>query len=411
MKKTIVLITNTFPYSPGEEFLETEIKYWAKRDDIELIIMPKRSNGTPRDLPDNITIDTLLCSKQNKNKNNLKSIIGILTSKLFYKEMYNNKILNPAVLKHTIIAMRDFIFYRGLFREYLAQYSNKEILFYSYWHTEVCYALQALKADNHNIKIVSRIHGYDLYQERKAYNYMPLKKQFLNNIDKIYTISETGTQYLTDTYGYEPNIVEVSRLGVEDRQIVTTKSKSNTLHLVSCSYLSQVKRIDKIIESLSLLASKNPNINYVWTHIGDGDLYTELLKIANQKFNGLPNINFEFRGHLDNQNVYQFYKNNNIDVFINVSESEGAPVTIMEAMSCHIPIVAPDVGGISEMVLDGINGVLLSSECAINEIVNALNNTEFYKSKKTRDNAYNMFEEQYSAESNYRAFIDKVEKI
>lgn len=411
MKTKIVMITNTFPYSPGEEFLETEINYWAKRNDLEVVIMPKNKTKIIRELPSSIILDDTLNKNKHLNRNNLKSAIKILMSIIFYKEIFTNFIINFKKLKNTLISCRDFLFYKKTLKEYIQKHNNENILFYSYWHTEVCYSLQSLKNDFKHIKVISRIHGFDLYQERRPYNYMPLKKQFLDNIDKIYTISEKAKNYLINTYNYDPKIVEISRLGVQDRNIVTSCNIKEILHVVSCSYLYDIKCIDKIIDSLYVLSLSNPHINYKWTHIGDGKLYEKLYKKANEQFNNLTNINFKFQGHLENKDLYEFYKNNKLDVFINVSQSEGVPVSIMEAMSCHIPIVAPNIGGISDMITDGKNGFLLSNKCSINEIVNALSNIEIFKTKKVKDHSYNIFLEKYEANKNYKLFIKNIYNI
>lgn len=411
MKKVVVLITNTFPYSPGEEFLETEIKYWIQRNDIQLIIMPKNKTNILRVLPGSIILNDLLHKNNHLNKNNFKSIIKILMSSIFYKEIFTNFIINPKKLKYTLISCRDFLFFREILKEYIQKKNSQEILFYSYWHTEVCYALQSLKRENKHIKVISRIHGFDLYQERRPNNYMPLKKQFLSNIDKIYTISEKAKDYLINTYYCNQNIVKISKLGVEDHNIITSSNKENILHIVSCSYLNDIKRIDKIINSLSILSSNNPQILYKWTHIGDGKLYEELYQMAINEFKDLQNISFNFIGHLDNDDVYQFYKKNNIDVFINVSKSEGVPVTIMEAMSCHIPIIAPNIGGISEMIRSGYNGLLLSNNCMINEIVAAFININFFKNVRIRKNSYELYFQHYFADKNYKKFIEDISKI
>ncbi len=47
------------------------------------------------------------------------------------------------------------------------------------------------------------------------------------------------------------------------------------------------------------------------------------------------------------------------DVFVHPSKSEGTPVSILEAMAMELPVVATDVGGISELVVDGETGIIV----------------------------------------------------
>ena len=50
---------------------------------------------------------------------------------------------------------------------------------------------------------------------------------------------------------------------------------------------------------------------------------------------------------------------NNADVFCLISNWEGFPLTILEAMRASLPVIASDVGGVSEAVVDGDTGYLV----------------------------------------------------
>lgn len=407
MKKKIILITSYFPYSHVETFLETEIKYWEKQDDIDFIIMPKRESNNLRNISDSIKIDHSLIDNPIENINKLKMLFNILKSSVFYKEIFNNKIINLKKMRHTIIACRDYLYYRIILKDYLIKNRDKDIIFYSYWHTEICYALQSLKEEFPNIKVVSRIHGFDLYKERREYNYMPIKDQFLKKIDRIYTISDNAKKYFLKSYKSNTNSIYTSRLGVDNLNITTLPTDINTLHIISCSNIIELKRIDKIIDSIYLLSKEKRSLTIMWTHIGDGVKRKEIEKYAYEKLNNLSNVIYSFLGQLKNQDVIEFYKNTKIDLFLNVSESEGVPVSIMEAMSCHIPIIAPNIGGIGEMI-DSKSGYLLSNRANIAEIIYALENIMFYKNETTRTNTYKIFIEKYDAKNNYQFFINEL---
>lgn len=401
--KKILLITSQFPYGTGEQFLETEIKYYNK-ENINLTIMPSVKSEKCRDISSHITIDDYLSDNSYK-KNKLVYLLNALSTKAFYHEIISNNLFHPIKFKNFISSIYHYQMYYEILDKYLEQLKDKDnLIIYTYWNTEITYALQSLKA-KYNYKLVSRIHGGDLYKERKPFGYMPLKKQFTNNIDTLYTITESAKSYLKQTYGFKKDILKLSRLGVEDRGIICKATEENCFTIVSCSYVVTVKRIDKIIFALKELSKQKNNITFKWFHIGDGFLFEEIKELAKKELRDISNVKYQFLGQMENRLIYEFYKNNKIDVFVNVSKSEGVPVSIMEAMSCHIPIVAPNVGGVSDMVIDGVNGKLLSSECLMDEVVDALDNTNFFKEEQTRDNSFSVYAEKYNADKNYNNFI------
>jgi glycosyltransferase involved in cell wall biosynthesis len=65
----------------------------------------------------------------------------------------------------------------------------------------------------------------------------------------------------------------------------------------------------------------------------------------------------ELHGQLSEANVVRLLQQ--ADVFLQASLSEGMPTAVLEAMACGLPVVATDVGGTSEVLTDGVEGVLV----------------------------------------------------
>ncbi len=108
----------------------------------------------------------------------------------------------------------------------------------------------------------------------------------------------------------------------------------------------------------------------------------------------------------------KFYQKNPADVFINVSSTEGTPVSVMEAASCGIPIIATSVGGNPEIVSER-NGILLNPDLTADEIAKAiltvLDHPETATSKRKGSRAVWM--ERYNADANFRAFAERLKAI
>ena len=81
----IILITSSFPYYPGEQFLETEVKYYL--DSINLTIIPLNSNEKCRDIPNDIKIDKYFINKKNSTFSKMYYLSKSIMNLLFYKEL------------------------------------------------------------------------------------------------------------------------------------------------------------------------------------------------------------------------------------------------------------------------------------------------------------------------------------
>jgi glycosyltransferase involved in cell wall biosynthesis len=289
-----------------------------------------------------------------------------------------------------------------------------KISVYSYWNDIDYYAACELKKEGKVLKVFSRAHGYDCYEERRINSYMPLKRQYSSIVDKVFLISDSAKKYYKDTYNYVESKLDVSRLGVfmPSNQKQKYNFDKKKIRILSISNCVPIKRVDKIIKALNHLSIKE-KICVEWVHIGGGDLLDSLKKQAKNicRIEGNCLFKYEFRDYLPHKEVQEILLNKQFDLFINTSESEGVPVSIMEAMSYSIPVIAPDVGGISDIV-NSENGVLLTSNPSIKEIVNSIK--EIYYSTcylDYRKNAFLMADNKFNADNNYKDFIEKIKKI
>jgi glycosyltransferase involved in cell wall biosynthesis len=168
-----------------------------------------------------------------------------------------------------------------------------------------------------------------------------------------------------------------------------------------------VKRVDLILRGLAKAGRMRGDQKIEWVHFGHGPMKEKILDLIK---NVPSNVSVVLRGYTPN--LMNFYGNNTVDVFINVSEYEGTPVSIMEAIACGIPIIATAVGGNVEIVSNR-NGIYLPPDLTSAHIANAL--IKFidlhYKSNLLREGSREVWNEKYNAESNFRDFTYTISSI
>ena len=407
---SLILMTNCFPYGKGETFLETEIPILAKYFDVIHIVPLKSPKGQSRTLPPNCKIHPIGLNQEEEMHYQLKKLPFVLKQlyriwkcELEYPETKKLFIKNIRVLIQLLNAQyRIYARMKEIFQKL-----NEAKFIYSYWMDNWIIALiEAKRVIRPELKIVSRVHGYDLYFERGYNGYLPFRPYFFRHLDKVFCISQHGKSYLEHKFKGLSKL-EVSRLGV--LPVLANKNTNNIhtnrMHIVSCASLIPLKRIHLIIKALHFI-----DFPISWTHLGDGPLREKLENAASQ----LPsNIIWKFKGHVPNTEVAQFYQEQQIDLFLNVSETEGIPVSIMEAIRFGIPVIATKVGGNPEIVGPS-SGFLIDKDfhpTVLAEILTSFWEMSSDKKEEKRAEAKKVFEHKYNALINYENFCERLLEV
>lgn len=286
--------------------------------------------------------------------------------------------------------------------------NSEKIVFYSYRFGVGVSGAIKLKRKYRNSKVVARCHGQDLFEFRNSKYYLPYRKYLYSNVDELYCISEDGRNYIAKKYDEYLYKTFVYRLGTRD--IAVNKNLSNQdIIIVTCSRIAPIKRLDMLAKTLCLISDTKVK----WIHYGDGDIqYKNAVKKILKEVS--DNIAYEFAGFVDNNKLIQMYSNKAITFFLNVSESEGLPVAVMEAMAAGIPIVATDVGGTREAVVNGYNGFLIKKdfeECQLIEVIQKIQSMNTNKYKKMCLNSRKIWEDRFSSANNYSIFAEHLSLV
>ena len=408
MAKTIFMFTQNYPSIKGDSaFIASEIPFLCKKFDKVIVLSLLKEQKEKLCVPKNCTVYFLYSS------NKIYSLFKVLFSvyfwkniKLLYEEYKDMKKSNKFSIYTTLYTIRFYL--RAVNRcnkiKKILKEEKLPDIFYSFWaETEILAAL-LIKCSAY---VCTRMHGYDLYEERKPYNYQPFKKVIDRKIDKCFFACQQGKNYYLNKFATKPpqNYKTFYLGSLSDRTTYTNLSLTDIFEIVSVSNVIPLKRIEMIIETLSIVNSK---IKIKWTHIGDGIDFNKIKTLAKEKLGKFDNISFLFSGYIQHEKLIKYLSAHNFHCFITTSQTEAAPVSISEALSFSIPVIAPNVGGISEMI-DNTNGILLPETAKAKDFATAIEKIARMSPEQYEDlrrGAFSMWNKKFNGNTNYKVFAE-----
>lgn len=402
--KTLLVLTHSFPYGTGEEFLAAELRRVSGFDRVLVVPCSRNADAVPtKQLPKGVE-----CLPLSRVPLGRGAYFRILFRPRVQAELF--RLLRQGRLRadraHELLYFEksaEEIF--AALRRAVAFSAGDSVVLYSYWLYDAAAAgamlAGYLRRKGVRVLQISRAHRFDIYAERSAAGYLPMRAYLFRKADRIFPCSEDGAQVLRREAGREAGKIRCAYLGTRD--LGAGLPSLRPFHIVSCSYLVPVKRLHLLIGAL-----KKADFPVVWTHIGSGPLEDKLRALAAEL---PPGVKAEFLGAMDNGSVLEYYRTHRVSAFLNVSSSEGIPVTVMEACSFGIPVVATDVGGTKEIVSSGENGFLIPRDFSPDELLGVLRGLAGMEETRygaLSANARRIWGEKFSAEKNYRKFYEEL---
>lgn len=397
--QTLVLLTNEYPYGNSETFLENEIPVLSKffQEIIIIPFSPKFNNV--RETPRNVKVVFYKSKSKIGNLYLLKKAFVLL--KILFSDFYyqNEKVKYIQNIRTYISIIKTTLFFSDTIDRLLKKKQLIKPLCYSYWLNASAIAASVLIEKKALKALVCRVHGYDLYEERNKDRIIPFKYYVMKTANRIYAVSKHGSDYLQKKNKFSEK-VSVSYLGVNDNGS-GPPIEAASFTIVSCSNIVPVKRVHFIAEALKFI-----DFPMKWVHFGDGPGKKKVSEVIESLSS---NVEVVLKGNVANEVVLNFFKDNPVNLFLNVSKSEGLPVSIMEAISFGVPVMATDVGGNSEIVTEK-TGVLLPKDVGPELIGKHINNFRGSKmnSMEFRKNIRKVFFESFHAEKNYSEFAMEI---
>jgi len=253
------------------------------------------------------------------------------------------KIVRVADLSRQIHPLKDLKAYRNL-NKIIEEFKPDLI------HTHTFKAGFLLRIKRSSVPVIHSFHGHHLYDPEFGF----MKRAVLNLLERklakrssaIVTIGkrvrdellEVGIGESSMFHPVAPGIEEPNVDGAADRRAGFRFSKDEIV-VMWLGRFTQVKRPDLVLE----VARALPEITFVMA--GGGELF-ESCKVK------APD-NVKLIGFQDKDEMWKM-----ADIGLCTSDSEGMPLSLIEAQMAGVPVVSTDVGSVSEIVLDEVTGKL-----------------------------------------------------
>ncbi len=336
--KTLLYFCQYFPFGQREPLAQTEVFQLAPHFE-KIIIIPFFKEDGIRPIPPNAEIHWF--EKSTRSWNTPKTCDTHQASQNILKRIpeitfFNS--LNPEFARKWRAAR--------IHAERLMTDLNlsSETILYSPWMQPWGPTLSVLKEHcqtlNLQLPLFVRANGADLYRERMTAVQRKLQAVTMELANRVFPVSQHGSEHLKHYYPTHSWKIETAYHGQDALSLNVATGDGQ--HWVSVSTLQPIKRLDRIIEMLFNVTEPT-----VWTHLGGEGKALEALKKQTEQLP--PHVTIDFRGRMRQGEILDVLQNEHFDLFLNVSDSEGLPLSAVEAAHAGIPLLLSDVGGSQEI--------------------------------------------------------------
>jgi colanic acid/amylovoran biosynthesis glycosyltransferase len=222
-------------------------------------------------------------------------------------------------------------------------------LLHAHFATEATETARALAAQQ-GIPFTFTAHGYDIFRKPPA--------DFSARAaaaGAVVTVSSANAEYIAATFAVPAGHIRVIPCGVDTNRFCPKPrpTPAGPPLVVCVARHVKVKNLELLLRSCALLRDSGSRFRCVL--VGGGPCQAELEQKRSEL--GLQEW-VEMPGAATQEEVAGWWRRASIGVL--TSDNEGMPVSLMEAAACGVPVVATAVGGVPELVLDGVTGLLVT---------------------------------------------------
>jgi glycosyltransferase involved in cell wall biosynthesis len=309
-----------------------------------------------KDLPENISYFYRGSRNWPKRASRISELFRLITDYFKFIGIVMKK--DVKLVQTTTAFYSNSIFRDGLFLFISRLFGKKTIVFFRGWDDNFVHNISGLKK-----YIVKKIFF-------KSDAIIDLSE---HNIEYLKRLGYTGQLYLETTLVDKALVDDIDINSLVNQRIGSTKK--------SILFLSRIEKAKGVYELLNVytkVKKTNPEFHLIFA--GDGS-EVEGLKEEVRK-NNIKDVNFT--GFVTGEVKKNLFVNASIFVFL--SEVEGMPNAVLEAMSFGLPVITTNAGGIASVFKDGKNGRIVESvntDFISENIVNIVNDKKVFTDYST----------------------------
>jgi len=268
-----------------------------------------------------------------------------------------------------------------------------------------------------NLPLITTVHAGDVFPLQKKY-LKPMGKAALNNCDAC-TVNSNATKDAVLKISDIQNRLRVLPIGVNMKTFTKSSVQGRTKKpppdgryiILSLGRLVEKKGVTYLIEAMPMILEKLPHVKLIVA--GEGSEGQRLKEQAKRL--GLD-AKVDFIGAVSNTELPKLYSNADLFVLPSIIDSwgdtEGLGVVLLEAMACRTPVIGSRVGGITDIIENGFNGLLSEQKNAqdlANKIVDLLSDEELRQ--RFADNGLRTVTDKFSWEVVVKQFAQLYERV
>ena len=305
----------------------------------------------------------------------------------------------------------------GSFKTFLKAVKSCDII-NAHGHPYLSSLAAAILAKRYNKPFVLTQHNtfieyQGIWNTVERLNDVTVGSQVLRLADKIIVVSNATREYVL-SLGASPEKIEILHNGVDLNRFKPVEEINDKIRrkmgipidsivAVTVRRLVYKNGIDTLIESAKIAIQKNPRLFFI--AVGGGPDYAQVKNRVEQL--GIEK-NFKLAGFISDQDLPSYY--NIADFFILPSKSgEGLPLVALEAMACGLPVIATNVGGIKEIMIEQYGKIVPPNNPALlaEAILSLSNKTPATQKRALRERV----EVRYSWDQNVKKLSEIYEEL